>query len=61
MPYSLGDPFIEPVRIVGFVADEPGGQLVEETSGKNLLPQAGTRLVKRFAQIRREEDCYERR
>ena len=31
------EPFIEPVRIVGFVADEPGGQLVEETSGKNLF------------------------
>ena len=29
--------FIEPIRVVGFVADESGGQLVKETSGKNLF------------------------
>lgn len=29
--------FIERVRVVGFVADEPGRELVEKTSGKNLL------------------------
>ena len=28
---------IERVRIVGFVADEPGRKFVEEASGKNLL------------------------
>src|SRR5271157_4781581 len=29
--------FIEPIRIVGFVADEPGGELIEKASGKNLF------------------------
>jgi len=29
--------FVEPVRVVGFVANEPGRQFVEETSGKNLF------------------------
>ena len=29
--------FIERVRVVGFVADEPGRELIEKTSGKNLL------------------------
>jgi len=28
---------VERVRVVGFVADEPGGKLVEKASGKNLL------------------------
>jgi len=28
---------IEPVRVVGFVAHEPGGEFVEETSGQNVL------------------------
>src|SRR5664280_1239823 len=30
---------VEPVRVVGFVADEPGRELVEEASGKNLFHQ----------------------
>ena len=29
--------FVEPIGVVGFVADEPGGELIEETSGKNLF------------------------
>ena len=33
----FGEFLVELVRVVGFVADEPGGQLVEEASGKNLL------------------------
>lgn len=33
----LGELFVEPIGVVGFVADEPGGQFVEETSGKNLF------------------------
>jgi hypothetical protein len=28
---------VERVRVVGFVADEPGRELVEKTSGKNLF------------------------
>src|SRR5271165_9683 len=28
---------VEPVRVVGFVADEPGGELIEKASGKNLF------------------------
>jgi len=29
--------FVEPVRVVGFVADESGGEFIEKTSGKNLF------------------------
>src|SRR5271163_226829 len=32
-----GEFFIERVRVVGFVADEPGGELVEETGGQNVF------------------------
>ena len=32
-----GELFIERVRVVGFVADEPGGELIEEASGKNVF------------------------
>ena len=37
MPYSSSSFSSSPIRVVGFVADEPGGQLVEEASGKNLF------------------------
>lgn len=33
----FGELLVERVRVVSLVADEPGGQLVEETSGKNLF------------------------
>ncbi len=33
----LCERLVERVGVVGFVSDEPGGQLVEETSGKNLF------------------------
>jgi hypothetical protein len=33
----LGELLVELVRVVGFVADEPGREFVEEASGKNLL------------------------
>ena len=29
--------FIEPIGVVGFVADESGGELIEKASGKNLF------------------------
>ena len=32
-----GELFIERVRVVSFVSDEPGGELVEEAAGKNLF------------------------
>ena len=32
-----GEFFIERVRVVGFVADEPGRELIEEASGKNIF------------------------
>ncbi len=32
-----GEPLVERVRVVSFVADEPGGQLIEEASGKNIF------------------------
>src|SRR5580698_5396313 len=32
-----GEPLVERVRVVSFVADEPGGQLIEETAGKNIF------------------------
>jgi len=31
------EPAVERVRVVGLVADEPGGELVEEASGQNVL------------------------
>jgi hypothetical protein len=34
---DFGEFLVELVRVVGFVADEPGGEFVEETSGKNLF------------------------
>src|SRR5208283_3584268 len=30
-----GELFVEPVRVVGFVADEPGREFVKEASGRN--------------------------
>jgi hypothetical protein len=33
----VGELRIERVRVVGFIADEPSGQLVEKASGKNFL------------------------
>jgi hypothetical protein len=33
----FGEPLVERVRVVSFVADEPGGQLIEETAGKNIF------------------------
>ena len=33
----LGQFRVERIRVVGFVADQPGGELVEETAGQNLL------------------------
>jgi hypothetical protein len=32
-----GKLLVERVRVVGFVADEPGGELIEEASGKNVF------------------------
>jgi hypothetical protein len=32
-----GELLVERVRVVGFVADEPGGELVEEAAGKNVF------------------------
>ena len=32
-----GELFVEPVGVVGFVADEPGGELVQEACGQNLF------------------------
>jgi hypothetical protein len=32
-----GELFIQRVRVVGFVADESGGELIEEASGKNIF------------------------
>lgn len=32
-----GELLIERVRVVGFVADEPGGELIEEAAGKNVF------------------------
>ena len=32
-----GEFFIQRVRVVGFVSDEPGRELIEEASGKNLF------------------------
>jgi hypothetical protein len=32
-----GELFIQRVRVVGFVADEPGRELIEEASGKNIF------------------------
>src|SRR5277367_6677325 len=28
---------VEPIGVVGFVADEPGGELIEKASGKNFF------------------------
>ena len=41
----VGELFIERVRVVGFVADEPGWKFIEKTSGKNLFhkPALGRR------------------
>ena len=36
-PVLLGELGIERVRVVGFVADEPGRELVEETTGQNVF------------------------
>jgi hypothetical protein len=36
-PVLFGELRVERVRVVGFVADEPGGKLVEKASGKNLF------------------------
>ena len=33
----LGKRFVEFVRVVGFVADEPGWEFVEKASGQNLF------------------------
>ena len=32
-----GKPLVEGVRVVGFVADESGGELIKEAAGKNIL------------------------
>lgn len=32
-----GELLVERVRVVGFVADEPGGELIEEAAGKNVF------------------------
>ena len=32
-----GKPLVERVRVVGFVADEPGGEFIEEAGGKNIF------------------------
>jgi len=32
-----GEPLVERVRVVSFVADEPGRQLIEEAAGKNIF------------------------
>lgn len=39
------EPFVEPVRVVGLVANESCGQLVEEASGQNLFDKLA--LVRR--------------
>ena len=36
-PVLFGKLRVERVRVVGFVADEPGGEFVEKASGKNLF------------------------
>jgi hypothetical protein len=33
----LGEFLVEPIGVVGFVADEPGGEFIEKAFGKNLL------------------------
>jgi hypothetical protein len=33
----VGELLIERVRVVGFVADEPGGELIKEAAGKNVF------------------------
>src|ERR1700692_1282746 len=35
----FGELLVEFVRVVGFVADEPGREFVEKASGKNLFPK----------------------
>ena len=42
---AFGEMAVEPVRVVGLVADEPGRELVKKTSCKNLLrkPALGRR------------------
>jgi hypothetical protein len=52
---------IERVRVVGLVLFEPGWELVEKTSGKNLFHKLALGRAKRFEQIRRVEDCYQQR
>jgi hypothetical protein len=36
-PVLLGEFGIERVRVVGFIADEPGREFVEETAGQNVF------------------------
>ena len=40
-----GELFVEPVRVVGFVADEPGREFIQEASGQNFFhkPALGRR------------------
>jgi hypothetical protein len=39
----LRELFVERVRVVGLVADEPGGQFVEKASSKNFWPGSDSR------------------
>ena len=48
-----GELIVERVRVVCFVPDKPGRELVEEASGKNLLHKQTLGRALRSGQIRR--------